>query len=391
MEIDYSGDLLTWVDEEGEINKAHIFVACFPYSGYLFAYATKDEKAESWIEGTVRALNFASGSPKILVVDNARALVSKASKEEGTVTSLVQDLCDHYGMTPWSCKPYSPKEKNRVEASVKMVQTWLQGALELQGLIYAKDFDALNEKIKIKVCEINRKPLSDPALKTCREKRFLEEEFPFLTPLPETEYEVCKWLALTVDKSHCVKIHCDNGHRYSVPAAYLHKIVHVRLTKDEVIIFDRDTHKKLGVHLRCYNSRGQKTHILESHLTDKEKNRRREPQYFIDTFVRKGIPEDVARHYVEQSWKKSGDFLCRQRLHAITHNLLNLGEKRSELLTEALTDAVEFDQFSYKFLKELLEKKIQLSRHQTNFEFDLQTEEDEEYCTPTHENVRKYE
>lgn len=59
------------MNKQGEVLKAHIFVACFPYSGYLFAYATKEEKAESWIEGTVQALNFASGSPKIPALSKA--------------------------------------------------------------------------------------------------------------------------------------------------------------------------------------------------------------------------------------------------------------------------------------------------------------------------------
>lgn len=76
MEIDYSGDLLPWIDEHGEINKAHIFLACLPYSGYLFAYATAGEKTARWVEGVIAAFDFCGGCPKVLVADNAKALSS---------------------------------------------------------------------------------------------------------------------------------------------------------------------------------------------------------------------------------------------------------------------------------------------------------------------------
>lgn len=388
MEIDYSGDLLPWIDEHGEIHKAHIFVACLPYSGYLFAYATADEETASWVEGVIADFDFCGGCPKVLVVDNAKALVRTASKEEGTVTAIVKDLCDHYNITPWSCKPYSPKEKNRVEASVRLVQTWVQGQLESAGPVFTKNLMHLNKRILEKVVELNARPLS-AAKQISREKRFLEEELPLLNPLPETKYEVCDWLILVVDKSHCIKIHRDKGHRYSVPASYVHKKVNVRLSDEEVRIFDADTHKEIGSHQRCYEERGCKTHILEAHLTESEKNRRREPQYFVSQFVKKGVQEAVARNYVDELWTNSGNFVSRQRLHAVTRKLLYM--YCPEILTEAMAEAIEFRQFSYKFLKELVELKEQQRLRQTNFNFSGNPSEEYDYVTPSHNNVRKYE
>ncbi len=66
-----------------------------------------------------------------------------------------------------------------------------------------------------------------------------------------------------MDKSHRIKIHSDKGHRYSVPASYVHKKVNVRLSNEEVRIFDVDTHKEIGCHQRCYEDRGCKTYIFE--------------------------------------------------------------------------------------------------------------------------------
>ena len=56
-------------------------------------------------------------------------------------------------MECWSCGPGKPIQKNRVEASVNMSQTWVQGQLELEswGDIYADDLAALNKIILKKV------------------------------------------------------------------------------------------------------------------------------------------------------------------------------------------------------------------------------------------------
>ncbi|HIU37431.1 MAG TPA: hypothetical protein IAC56_04070 [Candidatus Aphodousia faecigallinarum] len=53
VQIDYSGDGVPITDIEGKTKMAQIFVAVLPYSGYIFAYATADQKRDSWLDALV--------------------------------------------------------------------------------------------------------------------------------------------------------------------------------------------------------------------------------------------------------------------------------------------------------------------------------------------------
>ena len=386
LEIDFSGDALNWVNGEGEVRKGRMFTACLPYSGLIFAVVCNDETTSSWCQGVIQALNYFGGVPRTLIVDNSKALVVKASKYEGIITPLIKDLVEHYGMECWSCQPYRPKQKNRVEASVKMVQTWVQGRLEMgsAGLIYARDIKELNEKVRQQVDELNRRPFVNKSTGLSRQQKFMSEEFASLSPLPEYPYEICRWLILTVDKSHCVRISQDGGHRYSVPVEFTGQAVFVRLSQEEVQIFGRTDNQLIARHERHYELHGNKTHIAETHMTNEEKNRRRSPDYFIEIFIRRGINPQIAKAFVQGSWQKSGEFASRQRMHAINRHLLR--NFPPSLLNEAFADAVDLNQHRYNFLHDLLVQKQELQRRQMNLRLDV----DDQYRTPTHSNIRNH-
>ena len=53
MEIDFGGDLLEWVDANGELHKCKVFVACLPYSEYTYAQLFPDETINSWGQGII--------------------------------------------------------------------------------------------------------------------------------------------------------------------------------------------------------------------------------------------------------------------------------------------------------------------------------------------------
>ena len=97
-----------------------------------------------------------------------------------------------------------------------------------------------------------------------------------------------------VDKAHCIRINSDAGHRYSVPADYTHKQVSVRICRNKIEIYL----VLLGVHERFTNARGNKTHILEEHLTASEKNYRRSKDEWIELFTSKGLDPALASEFV---------------------------------------------------------------------------------------------
>ncbi len=103
LQIDYSGKPIKWIDTNGKHHVSQVFVACLPASGLLFAYATSHQARTDWMDGVVATLEYIGGSPRCLVVDNAKALVSKADRYEAIFPMQIKSLCAYYKMTPDAC------------------------------------------------------------------------------------------------------------------------------------------------------------------------------------------------------------------------------------------------------------------------------------------------
>lgn len=97
MEIDFAGDSLKWIDPNCDVQRARLFIAVLPYSNLTYAEAFPNEKQQSWISGIVHALEYFGGTPQVLVMDNAKALVKHSSWYEGEVQQT-----DHCRNGSWS-------------------------------------------------------------------------------------------------------------------------------------------------------------------------------------------------------------------------------------------------------------------------------------------------
>ena len=381
MEIDFAGDKLCWVDSYGEIHTARLFVASLPYSCMMFAEAFENEKQASWFNGIVDALNYFGGSPGVLVMDNARALVKKTDWTEGIPQAAVDSLCLYYGMQPWACKPATPKQKNRVEAAVGDAQRWIIKALTLDGYPLANTLEDLNELILQKVNEINDQPFRAYGLSGSRRSRFEADERATMKALPPLPYERSEWRILTVDKAHCVRIYSDGGHRYSVPVQYSHKKVCVRLCRDKLEIYDNDNNKFITEHERHYNINGIKTHLKPEHLTDEEKHYRRSKQDWISAYVSRGIPRKLAMSFVETLWNKSE--FSGARVCGAVFKLLKLYTPKE--LAQALGKSLEIGEVRYHNVKAWCEKFAFANRTNRELDFEMPNPL---YMTAAHENLR---
>lgn len=205
-------------------------------------------------------------------MDNAKALVRHANWTQGDIQPVILDLCEHYGMNAQTCRVHHPKDKNRVEASVNMVERWIIGKLHLQGEGHAlaKDREYLRKLVLEHLNELNLRQWQ--GRNATRRACFEEEERSSLQPLPDRPYEHGEWKVYTVDKGHCIRLSRSNGaHRDSVPAEFVGKQMHVKLTEKKVRIYDAESGAFLATHERCYSTVGMKTHLLPEHLTPEEK------------------------------------------------------------------------------------------------------------------------
>lgn len=122
MEIDFAGDNLKWIEPNCDLQRARLFIAVLPYSNLTYAEAFPNAKQQSWISGTVHALEYFGGTPQVLAMDNAKALVKHSRWYEGEVQRTVRFVCNYYDIEPWACQPRRPKQKNQVEAGVWLTE-----------------------------------------------------------------------------------------------------------------------------------------------------------------------------------------------------------------------------------------------------------------------------
>jgi transposase len=128
--IDYAGPTVPVIDPgTGEIRQAQIFVAVLGASSYTYCEATWSQSLSDFLDSHVRALRYFGGAPVLLVPDNLKAAVTKASRYEPQINRSYQDLATHYGSVVLPTRPYKPKDKAKVEVGVQVVERWILARL----------------------------------------------------------------------------------------------------------------------------------------------------------------------------------------------------------------------------------------------------------------------
>lgn len=91
-----------------------------------------------------------------------------------------------------------------------------------------------------------------------RHSIFLEEELPFLQPLPRYPYEFAQWKSATVQLNYHIAVDFQN---YSIPYEYVRKKVDVRYTKSSIEVYYKGN--RICSHKRLYGRRGQYSTVPE--------------------------------------------------------------------------------------------------------------------------------
>lgn len=114
--VDYAGQTVPLVDAAtGEIAAAQIFVATLGASNYTYACATARQTTADWIGAQVRALEFFGGVPRLIVPDQARALIKSPDRYDPEPNRLYDEFATHYGCALLAARPAHPRDKPKVE------------------------------------------------------------------------------------------------------------------------------------------------------------------------------------------------------------------------------------------------------------------------------------
>ena len=244
--VDYSGKRIGIVNPAtGEIREAEIFVAVLGASNLTYAEATWTQKLADWTGAHVRMFRFFNGTPRLLVPDNLKSGIHKASFYDPEINRTYGALAHHYGVGVLPARPRKPRDKAKVEAAVRFAQTYILGRLRRQTFFSLAE---CNAAIAAAVEAMNSRPMRK--LGVSRRELFEKIERDALCPLPETDWEFAEWRRARVNIDYHIEI---ERFPYSVPHALIHAEVDVRITARMIEIFYRG--QRVALHDRRYMGR----------------------------------------------------------------------------------------------------------------------------------------
>jgi len=255
--VDYSGKKIGIIDPTtGAVHEAEIFVAVLGASSFTYAEATWSQTLPDWIGAHVRMFRFFGGAPRLVIPDNLKSGVNKASFYDPEINRSYGRMAAHYSVGILPARPYRPRDKPKVEAGVKFAQTYILGRLRNQTFFSLAE---ANQAIAAMVARINDYVMR--RLGVCRRHLFETIERPALAELPDADYEFAEWGRGRVSLDYHVEV-CE--YYYSVPHNLIRAEVDTCATARMIEIFFQGN--RIAVHERRYGGtrHGTKTEHMPS-------------------------------------------------------------------------------------------------------------------------------
>ena len=241
--VDYAGQTVPVVDPQtGEVREAQIFIAVLGASNFTFARPSWSQKLPDWIAAHVAAFDALGGVPELVVCDNLKAGVTKASRVEPTINATYREMAEHYGVAVLPTRPRKPRDKAKVEVGVQVVERWILARLRNRTFF---GLDEVAAEIERLTSDLNARIMRH--LGISRRELFEKTDRPALRPLPQTRYEYAEWRRTRVGIDYHVEI---DARFYSVPYRLLKEEVDVRVTARTIEVFHR--HRRVASHVRAW-------------------------------------------------------------------------------------------------------------------------------------------
>jgi transposase len=362
--IDFAGTKLSYVDlQTGQVIYCQVFVACLPYSDYSYALAVKSQCVEDFIYALGCCLRELGGVPQILVPDNLKSAVVKASIYEPDINRALEDFANHHATTVIPARARKPKDKALVENQVRMIYTRVYAKLRNQQFF---DLASLNKAIHEKIRDHNQTRMQQKPY--CREERFLADERHLLGQLPGESFEMKYYRELKAAKNNHIYLTQDK-HYYSVPYAYIGSQVKVIYTRTLVRIYAKGM--QIALHIRDYRQGSyttDKEHLCSHHQHYLD----RSPLYYLKKANEKS---ETLYQLVQLVFEQQRH---PEHLYKTCDGLLSLQRKTDpDIFQKACLMAIEHKNLSYKFILNILKNKM-----------TGQQETKQEQPLPNHINIR---
>jgi transposase len=353
VQVDFGAGPKLIDEPTGLVTKTWIFVMVLAWSRHMYAEIILRQDVETWLGCHRRAFEWFNGTPKKIIIDNAKCAITKACYHDPVVQRSYGDCAEGYGFIISACPPYDPQKKGRVESGVKYVKNAFVPLRSFRNLVDA------NQQLRAWLLETagnrihgstHEKPLT-----------LFETERHLLKPLPDQQPELAVWEKVTVHGNcHVQFLKCY----YSAPFRLVRQELWLRASETTVRLY-RD-HELVAVHPRLFKY-GSK-HSLNEHLPPNALAYcMRDPQWCLEQARQIGIHCDQV---IQQLLVASVvDYLRGAQ------GIIGLQKKYGNArLDAACKRALSFQSGYYKTVKSILQQGLEYAPLPENKAFDALAE-----------------
>lgn len=214
-QVDFGYAGLTRDPLTGRVRKTWVFVMVLSFSRHMYAELVYDQSVATWLNCHLHAFDWFGGVPRRIVLDNLKAAILKACREDPAVQRSYREFAEHHGFLIDPNPPATPRLKGKVE----------QGGVHYlkRNFLAGRDIEPTNE-LQAKLAEWLLSEAGQRCHGTTRQRpleRFAVEQ-PALLPLPRSAYDLAEWKQPQVERDCYISV---DGAFYSAP----HRLVGTRL------------------------------------------------------------------------------------------------------------------------------------------------------------------
>ena len=326
--------------DKKEYVKAYVFVMVLGYSRDAYYEIVKSQDITTWCNCHIHAFEYFNGVPGVIIPDNLKSAIVKASFLEPIANKSYADLANHYNFQIDPCLPGTPEHKGKVESGVKYVKKNFMPLREF------KDFTDANSQLQD--WRENKARLRIHGTTRRQPKELFDKyEKDALRPLPRDRFEITTWKDLKVGQD--IHVQCNYAY-YSVPSELRGEQVMVRMTSTQIAIYHEN--QLVAVHLPAI--KGHRRTNYDHYPPDKRKFMKWDTDYCLKQAAKGGI----------NTIKLIQKLLLEEPIRNLrsTQNILRKSEKYGfKKLESACATALFFNNCTYTAIKNILENDLHTS------------------------------
>lgn len=233
--------------------QVHLFGHILCYSRRQYLCFTESEDFENTTRQHIGGFEYLDGVALTGLYDNMKVVVQRWEDDQPIYNTRFLAFATHYGFTPWACRPRSPETKGKIERQFDYVEKSL-----LNGRTF-RSLEHLNEVTRWWLANV-----ADVRVHGTTKKRPIDayaQERPHLLPLPAHHYDTAQVVYRVVDVEGFVGY---RNNRYSVPWDCMGQLFPMRITEDQVLIYNRHV-KLIATHRLLDCSQAGKDQVDPSH------------------------------------------------------------------------------------------------------------------------------